>query len=51
MVQSKIQRAGLADILGVTDSSNAQGEQQQKLDIYANKCLLHCLGLRRVWRP
>jgi fructose-1,6-bisphosphatase I len=46
MVQSKIQRAGLADVLGATDSSNVQGEQQQKLDIYANKCLLHCLGLR-----
>jgi hypothetical protein len=23
-----------------------QGEQQQKLDVYANQALLHCLGLR-----
>lgn len=46
MVQSKIQRAGLADVLGATATSNIQGEQQQKLDIYANQSLLHCLGLR-----
>jgi fructose-1,6-bisphosphatase I len=46
MVQSKIQRAGLADVLGSAGSSNVQGEQQQKLDIYANQSLLHCLGLR-----
>jgi fructose-1,6-bisphosphatase I len=46
MVQSKIQRAGLADVLGATATSNVQGEQQQKLDIYANQSLLDCLGLR-----
>ena len=26
--------------------TNVQGEQQQKLDVYANQALLHCLGLR-----
>jgi fructose-1,6-bisphosphatase I len=25
---------------------NVQGEEQQKLDVYANNALLHCLGLR-----
>ena len=25
---------------------NVQGEEQQKLDVFANNALLHCLGLR-----
>lgn len=46
MIQAKIRRAGLVDILGAEGIVNVQGEQQQKLDVYANKALLHCLGLR-----
>jgi fructose-1,6-bisphosphatase I len=46
MVEAKIRTAGLGDVLGAIGQTNVQGEQQQKLDVYANQALLHCLGLR-----
>ena len=46
MVEAKIRTAGLIDVLGAFGAENVQGEQQQKLDVYANQALLHCLGLR-----
>jgi fructose-1,6-bisphosphatase I len=46
MVEAKIRSAGLGDVLGAYGKENVQGEQQQKLDVYANQVLLHCLGLR-----
>lgn len=46
MTESKIRRAGLLDILGPLQQTNVQGEVQQKLDVYANQALLHCLGVR-----
>jgi len=46
MVQAKIRQAGLLDVLGSAGETNVQGETQQKLDVYANQALLHCLGLR-----
>ncbi|HTN74877.1 MAG TPA: class 1 fructose-bisphosphatase, partial [Pirellulaceae bacterium] len=46
MIESKVRRAGLLDILGNAGETNVQGEVQQKLDIYANRALFHCLGLR-----
>lgn len=46
MIEAKIRSAGLTDILGAYGAENVQGEQQQKLDVYANRALLHCLGLR-----
>jgi fructose-1,6-bisphosphatase I len=46
MVQAKIRQAGLLDVLGSAGEMNVQGETQQKLDVYANKALLHCLGTR-----
>ena len=46
MVEAKIRFGGLSDVLGAFGSENVQGEQQQKLDVYANQALLHCLGLR-----
>jgi fructose-1,6-bisphosphatase I len=46
MVEAKIRTAGLGDVLGSLGAVNVQGEQQQKLDVYANQALLHCLGLR-----
>lgn len=45
MIQAKVRRAGLSDILGSTHHHNVQGEVQQKLDVYANEALVHCLGL------
>jgi fructose-1,6-bisphosphatase I len=46
MTEAKIRRAGLIDMLGAAGEINVQGEAQQKLDVYANQALLHCLGLR-----
>jgi len=46
MTQAKVARAGLLDVLGAFGSSNIQGEEQQKLDVYANNALIHCLGVR-----
>ena len=47
MIQSKVRRAGLTDLLGSHDETNVQGEVQQKLDVYSNEALLHCLSLRQ----
>src|SRR6202789_2300842 len=46
MIEAKIRSAGLSGIVGTAGSSNVQGETQQKLDVYANEALLHCLGVR-----
>lgn len=46
MIEAKIRRAGLLDVLGSAGETNVQGETQQKLDVYANQALLHCLGVR-----
>jgi fructose-1,6-bisphosphatase I len=46
MIEAKIRSAGLSGIVGTAGSSNVQGETQQKLDVYANEALLHCLGIR-----
>jgi fructose-1,6-bisphosphatase I len=46
MTEARIRRAGLMDVLGAAGGTNVQGEVQQKLDVYANEALMHCLGLR-----
>jgi len=46
MVAAEVRRAGLGNKLGATGDSNVQGEEVQKLDVYANEALLHCLGRR-----
>jgi len=46
MVAAEVRRAGLVDILGSAGQVNVQGEEQQKLDVFANRALLHCLGHR-----
>ncbi len=46
MIEAKIRQAGLLDVLGSAGETNVQGEAQQKLDVYANQALLHCLGVR-----
>lgn len=46
MIEAKIRSAGLTDIYGALGSENVQGEQQQKLDVFANQALIHCLGTR-----
>jgi fructose-1,6-bisphosphatase I len=46
MIQAQVRRAALAGILGPLGEINVQGEVQQKLDVYANEALIHCLSLR-----
>ena len=46
MIEAKIRSAGLSDLYGAFGAENVQGEQQQKLDVYANNALLYCLGTR-----
>lgn len=46
MIESQVRRAGLAGVLGSLGAVNVQGEVQQKLDVYANEALIHCLSLR-----
>lgn len=46
MIEARIRAAGLNGAYGAAGATNVQGEQQQKLDVYANQALLHCLGLR-----
>ena len=46
MTESMVRRAGLLDILGSAGEVNVQGEVQQKLDVYADEAMVHCLGLR-----
>ncbi|MEG1762420.1 MAG: class 1 fructose-bisphosphatase [Bacteroidales bacterium] len=43
MVNKKVLRAGIVDILGATESSNIQGEQQKVLDVYANDVFISML--------
>ena len=46
MIQARVRRAGLSDILGAAGEINVQGEVQQKLDVYSNEVLMHCLSTR-----
>jgi fructose-1,6-bisphosphatase I len=44
VVNREVNKAGLAeDILGASGDSNIQGEQQQKLDVYANNQFIHAM--------
>ncbi len=46
MIQAKVRQAALTGILGSHGEVNPQGEVQQKLDVFANEALLHCLASR-----
>ncbi|MDH5674354.1 MAG: class 1 fructose-bisphosphatase [Myxococcales bacterium] len=43
IIGSRVNQAGLADVLGVTGDVNVQGEEVQKLDVFANHALIRCL--------
>ena len=47
IIQSKVNRAGLLNVLGARNSINVQGEQQMKLDVLANETMLATLQ----WMP
>ncbi|MBE0647226.1 MAG: class 1 fructose-bisphosphatase [Bacteroidales bacterium] len=42
-VHREVNKAGLADILGLEGTENVQGEQQKKLDVYANNQFISAL--------
>ena len=44
IVNHQVNRAGLAGILGGTDQVNVQDEQQQKLDVFADRTFLRILS-------
>jgi fructose-1,6-bisphosphatase I len=46
IIESKVRRAGIADVLGSAGEVNVQGEEVQKLDRLANETLLRTLGYR-----
>ncbi|RXJ73328.1 class 1 fructose-bisphosphatase [Veronia nyctiphanis] len=46
IVNREINKAGLVDITGSVGSENVQGEQQQKLDVYANEKFKSALEAR-----
>lgn len=48
IIHREINKAGLADITGAADAHNVQGEQQQKLDVYANERFKNALAQRGV---
>jgi len=43
IVNSEVRKAGMANILGSTGITNVQGEEQKKLDVYANEQFIAAL--------
>lgn len=48
VVSHKVNQAGLVDIIGAFGQENIQGEQQQKLDVYANEVFIQTLINREI---
>jgi fructose-1,6-bisphosphatase I len=48
VVNYKVSKAGLVDIIGSAGAQNIQGEDQQKLDIYANEVFIQTLINREI---
>ncbi|GAA4945710.1 class 1 fructose-bisphosphatase [Algibacter agarivorans] len=48
IVNHEVNKAGLVDILGAAGETNIQGEDQQKLDIYANEVFKSALINREI---
>ncbi|QDT36290.1 class 1 fructose-bisphosphatase [Stratiformator vulcanicus] len=46
LIANKVRLAGLNDMTGRAGAVNVQGEQQQKLDVYADGVLAECLAFR-----
>jgi fructose-1,6-bisphosphatase I len=47
IIESKVQRAGLGDVLGKQGNVNVQGEEQMKLDVLSHELMMNTLG----WLP
>lgn len=48
VVNHEVNKAGLVDILGAYGQTNVQGEQQQKLDVFANETFIKALTNREI---
>lgn len=48
IVNHEVNKAGLVDILGSIGSDNIQGEDQQKLDVFANDTFIRALTNREI---
>ncbi|MFA7448493.1 MAG: class 1 fructose-bisphosphatase [Weeksellaceae bacterium] len=48
IVNQKVNQAGLVDIIGKYGTDNVQGEEQQKLDVFANEVFIRTLSQREV---
>jgi len=48
VVNHEVNKAGLVDILGTAGDTNIQGEDQQKLDVYANEAFINTLTNREI---
>jgi fructose-1,6-bisphosphatase I len=46
IISANVRRAGILDVLGSVNTANVCGEQQQKLDVLANRTIELCLGYR-----
>lgn len=48
VVNHEVNKAGLVDILGAAGDMNVQGEDQQKLDVFANEAFIKTLTNREI---
>jgi fructose-1,6-bisphosphatase I len=48
VVNHEVNKAGLVDIIGSAGEVNIQGENQQKLDVYANEVFINALTNRNI---
>ena len=48
VVNREVNKAGIANIIGIVGNTNVQGEQQQKLDVIANEIFISALSQREV---
>ncbi|GAA0872941.1 class 1 fructose-bisphosphatase [Gangjinia marincola] len=48
VVNHEVNKAGLVDITGAVGDTNIQGEEQQKLDVYANEKFIQTLTNREI---
>ncbi len=48
VVNHEVNKAGLVDIIGAAGETNVQGEDQQKLDVYANEKFIQTLTKRNI---
>ncbi len=48
VVNHEVNKAGLVDIIGAAGDTNIQGEDQQKLDVYANDMFIKAMTRRNI---